>query len=60
MQQGCLDEKVRPGYQNIRTKFKIKADAEAEELKDLFKYSPVHNSIRQPVNVDAAVEILTA
>ena len=55
-----LDEKVRPGYQNIRANFKIKADAEAQELQDLFKYSPVHNSILQPVNIDASVEMLSA
>ena len=55
-----LDEKVRPGYQNIRARFKVKPDAEAEELQDLFKYSPVHKSIRQPVNVDASVEMLHA
>ena len=55
-----LDEKVRPGHQNIGARFKVQADAEAEELQDLFKYSPVHNSICQPVNVDASVEMLHA
>ena len=53
-----LDENVRPGYENIRVTFKVKADATAEQLEGLFKFSPVHNSVCQPVNVEAKVEMV--
>lgn len=53
-----LNETVRPGYQNIRASFKVKADADAEDLQDLFEYSPVRNTILQPVNIDASVAVL--
>ena len=53
-----LDENVRPGYENIRVTFKVKADATAEQLEELFKFSPVHNSVCQPVNIEAKVEMV--
>ena len=53
-----LDENVRSGFENIRATFKIKADATAEQLEGLFKFSPVHNSVSQPVNVEAKVEMV--
>ena len=53
-----LEENVRPGYENIRVTFKVKADATAEQLEELFKFSPVHNSVCQPVNVEAKVEMV--
>ncbi len=55
-----LDENVRPGYENIRASFKVKADAEAERLEDLFQFSPVFNSVSRPVNIDATVETVHA
>ena len=54
-----LSDEVRPGYQQIQASFKVKADAKAEDLKELFKFSPVFNSLTQPVNVEAKVEIVT-
>lgn len=53
-----LDETIRPGYESIRARFKIKADAPAEALQELFKFSPVHNSVTQGVPVNASVEMV--
>lgn len=53
-----LDDTVRPGYENIRATFKVKADATAEQLEELFRFSPVHNSVCHPVNVEAKVEMV--
>ena len=53
-----LDPDIRPGYQDIRVRFKVKSDAEASQLEELLAYSPVHNSVAQPVNVDASVEVI--
>jgi uncharacterized OsmC-like protein len=55
-----LDENVRPGYENIRATFKVKADTTAEQLEELVKFSPVFNSVCQPVNVEANVEMVDA
>ena len=51
-----LDENVRPGYENIRAVFEVKADATAEQLEELFKFSPVCDSVCHPVSVDAKIE----
>ena len=55
-----LDPNVRPGFQNIRASFKIKSDATEDELKELFKFSPVRNSIAEGVNIEASVEMIEA
>ena len=55
-----LDEDVRPGYESIRATFKVKADASAEQLEELFNFSPVCNSVCQPVNVEAKVLMMDA
>ena len=55
-----MDENVRPGYQSIQATFKVKTDARAEQLKDLLQFSPVFNSMSQPVNIDATVETVHA
>ena len=36
-----LSDEVRPGFKNIRAHFRVKANATAAELKELFKYSVV-------------------
>ena len=55
-----LDDNIRPGYQNIRAAFRVKADATAAQLEELVRFSPVYNSVSNPVNVEAKVEILKA
>ncbi|MEW6014045.1 MAG: OsmC family protein [Candidatus Zixiibacteriota bacterium] len=55
-----LREDVRRGYQEIRMRFKIKADASDEQLQDIAKlgptFSPVFDSITKgvPVKISAA------
>jgi len=52
-----LDPNVRPGYQNIRVKFKVDSDGTAEELKELVKFSPVCDTVCNPVKVDVEMEV---
>jgi uncharacterized OsmC-like protein len=51
-----LTDEVRKGYQNIRVNFRVKADADAEALKELTKYSPVLDIVSNPVPVTIEVE----
>ncbi|HEX2971221.1 MAG TPA: OsmC family protein [Tepidisphaeraceae bacterium] len=51
-----LDPNVRCGYQEIRVKFRIKSDADPELLKKLAKYSPVYDTISNPVRVIVDIE----
>jgi uncharacterized OsmC-like protein len=53
-----LSEAVRPGFRNIRAHFKVKANATAEELKELFKYSVVCDTVCHPVQVEQEVEMI--
>ena len=54
-----LSDEVSPGYGAIRAHFKVKSDADAEELKSLFKYSPVCDTVCRPVQVEQQVEIIS-
>ena len=58
--QGLLgiSDQVRPGFQNVRAHFRVKADATAEELKSLFKYSVVCDTVCRPVSVEQDVEMI--
>jgi len=55
-----LDEKVRPGYKQIRVKMSVKADCSESQLKEIVqfgpRYSPVYNVITSaiPVEVELA------
>ena len=51
-----LSDKVRPGYKEIRVHFTIEADAPAEQLKELAKFSPVHDIVSNPVPVSIHVD----
>lgn len=55
-----LDDSVRRGYQNIRIKFRIKADVPDEQLEELCQlgptYSPVFDSISRGVNVEVSLD----
>lgn len=46
---------VRKGYQNIRVNFTVKSAAPVEELKELAEFSPVFDTIRNPVAVTVNV-----
>jgi uncharacterized OsmC-like protein len=51
-----LDPNIRSGYSEIRVKFKVKGDADAETVKELASKSPVFNTISQPVKIVIDVE----
>jgi len=55
-----LDKNVRPGYQEIRMKFKIKSDASDEVLQELVAFaphlSPVFDSVTKGVSVKVTAE----
>lgn len=51
-----LSDEVRRGYQHVRVTFKVKADAPAETLQDLCKYSPVFDVVSNPVPVSISIE----
>lgn len=51
-----LSEKSRPGYEKIRVKYNVKANASKKEIEELCAYvqktSPVLDMLRNPVKVD--------
>ncbi len=55
-----LSEDVKVGFENIRVYFKIDADIPVEQKEELVrmaqKYSPVFNTIANPVNVSVQLE----
>lgn len=55
-----LSGDVRPGYQNIRLRYRIKSDAPKAKLDELWKYvrrtSPVFDIISNPVSITAESE----
>ncbi len=53
-----LDENVRKGFQSVRVRMKVKADADAETLKMLTTFSPVYDIVSKSLPVDVVVEKL--
>lgn len=55
-----LSEDVPVGYENIRVFFKIDADVSEEEKEELIKmaqkYSPVFNTVSNPISVSVALD----
>jgi uncharacterized OsmC-like protein len=55
-----LSDSKRPGYENIRLTYKVKADAPEEKIRELCNYvqdtSPVLDIIRNPVPVSINME----
>jgi len=55
-----ISDDVRRGYENIRIYYKIDADVPDEQLEELVqmgtKYSPVFDTITNPVNVTAQLD----
>ena len=57
--RGFLDisEEVRPGYEEIRVKFKVKTDLDdLGTLKELVRLSPVYDVVSNGTNVDVQIE----
>jgi len=53
----AIADEVRPGYEEIRAKFKVKTDPEnLETLKGLIRLSPVYDVVSNGTNVDVQVE----
>lgn len=54
-----LSDQVRPGYNNIEIKYRVKADAPSEKIIELCNYvqntSPVLDIIRNPVPVNVSL-----
>lgn len=51
-----LSDKVRRGYKKIRVHFEVETDAPAEQLKELMKFSPVHDIVSNPVPVSIQID----
>jgi hypothetical protein len=53
----AITDEVRPGYEEIRVKFKVKTDHEKlETLKELIRLSPVYDVVSNGTNVDVQIE----
>ena len=51
-----LDPNVPKGYTDIRVTFKVKANADADQLKELAEFSPVYKTLTQGTNVNIQIE----
>lgn len=51
-----LDPNVRPGYREIRVKFKVKGDIDEATVQELVRKSPVYNTLANPVRIKIEVE----
>jgi uncharacterized OsmC-like protein len=56
--RGLLDlhPDVRPGYREIRVKFKVKGDPSLETIHELVRRSPVYDTLVHPVRIKVEVE----
>ena len=53
----AISDKVRPGYQEIRVRFKVKSDPEnVERLKALSRLSPVYDVVSKGTRVNVQIE----
>lgn len=51
-----LSDQVRKGYQYIRATFTVKSNASREQLQELTKFSPVYDTIANPVSVSISIK----
>jgi uncharacterized OsmC-like protein len=51
-----LSDEVRKGFQKIRARFTVKSDASQEQLQELTTFSPVYDTIANPVPVSVTIE----
>lgn len=56
--RGLLDlaPDVRPGYREIRVKFRVKGDADEKTIHELLRKSPVYDTLANPVRIKIEVE----
>lgn len=50
-----LDPNVRPGYREIRVKFRVKGDADEATIQELVRKSPVYDTLANPVRIKVEV-----
>lgn len=50
-----LSDKIRRSYYQIRAHLNVKSDASAEKLKELTKFSPVHDIVSNPMPVSITI-----
>jgi uncharacterized OsmC-like protein len=53
-----LDPNVRPGFREIRVKFRVKGDADEATIRELLRRSPVYDTLANPVKIKIEVETL--
>jgi len=51
-----IDPTVRPGYREIRVKFRVKGDIDAATVQELVRKSPVFDTLSNPVRIRVDVE----
>ena len=51
----ALRPKVRNGFKEIRTQFKVKSDADKEKLAELIRKSPVLDIVTNPTPVKVSI-----
>ena len=51
-----IDPSVAKGYTDIRIKFRVKGDADVDQLRELAEFSPVYKTITNGANVDIQIE----
>ncbi len=51
-----LDPNARPGYREIRVKFKVKGDPDPATIQELLRKSPVYDTLANPVHIKVEVE----
>jgi uncharacterized OsmC-like protein len=51
-----LDPNVRPGYREIRVKFRVKGDADEATMREMLRKSPVYDTLANPVKIKIEVE----
>jgi len=56
-----LSDKVNPGYDSIKAKIRLEADAPKEKLQELYQHvlktSPVGCTLSRPVNIESELSI---
>ena len=53
----AITDEVRPGYEEIRVKFKVKTDLDnLETLTEITRLSPVYDVVSNGTNVDVKIE----
>jgi uncharacterized OsmC-like protein len=51
-----LDPNVRPGFREIRVKFRVKGDADEATIREMLRKSPVYDTLANPVKIKIEIE----